>query len=658
MTWNDFSASQLTGCEVEATVRLAPGDPTSRWEIAVTRPEGLGVSTLTFPRAGGLRRQENERLAVPHGIGYLLPNPRAVLGKGEGRAWQTAWEYPRWFTLQCVAYYQDGGNGFYAACDDNAARRKRFAFFGSTEGDVDFHITHLPVDPANQEPRYVLPYGVRLGVFQGDWLTAAMRYREWGTKQPWAQKSRLHGGLVPKWVLNTGLWVWNRGRSPGVLPPAAALGAELGLPVNVLWHWWHGCPYDIGFPEYLPPREGTEPFRKAVAAAHEKGVRMLVYMNQRAWGMSTKSWKEEGAERFAVKGPDGKVKPEVYNTFTKKALASMCMGTSFWRNKYAGIAVEAFKELKIDGIYMDQACDAQRCYDPNHGHPVGGGTSWVEGFREMTGDIRRRCNGERPIVLAGEGCGEAWMPYLDLMLTLDVSRERYRPLHDVQEVIPFFQAVYHPYAATFGNYSSLSMPPYDDLWPAEFAPKEPLKLLDAKFSRQFRLEQARAFVWGQQPMLANFVERQSAERGESQAFALRLAKIRHRTREYLQYGEFLRPPKLDVPSVESDFSRLSIYAGQGSRLTSYRKSHPAVLAGAWRSKNDNVAIALANVTEEPITLSMPIDTHAYRLPDRPKVFRIDESGRRAIDRMGNLDSEPLEVELPGYGACVVELVGE
>ena len=35
-------------------------------------------------------------------------------------------------------------------------------------------------------------------------------------------------------------------------------------------------------------------------------------------------------------------------------------------------------------------------------------------------------------MLAGEGCGEGWLPYLDLMLSLQVSRERYcrqrRPL--------------------------------------------------------------------------------------------------------------------------------------------------------------------------------------------------------------------------------------
>src|SRR2546430_11572044 len=44
---------------------------------------------------------------------------------------------------------------------------------------------------------------------------------------------------------------------------------------------------------------------------------------------------------------------------------------------------------------------------------------------------------------------------------------------------------------------------YDDLWPAQFAPPEPLKLLDTRFRRQFYLEQGRSFVWGLQPTIAN-----------------------------------------------------------------------------------------------------------------------------------------------------------
>src|ERR1035441_4776512 len=103
----------------------------------------------------------------------------------------------------------------------------------------------------------------------------------------------------------------------------------------------------------------------------------------------------------------------------------------------------------VNGIYMDQACTSLACYDPTHGHPVGGGVYWMQGFRAMASDIRRRCDSRHePVVLAGEGCGEPWLPYLDLMLSLQVSRERYMT-PDAWDTIPFFPAVYHPYAVAY-----------------------------------------------------------------------------------------------------------------------------------------------------------------------------------------------------------------
>ena len=653
LTWNGFSHPGATACKVDVTVRLDADAPVSRWQIEVTKPAGLALRNIRFPRVFGLRQQPNERLAVPAWLGQQTADPRGLLRGRDGRGRRFAWTYPGSLAVQCLAYYGDGGDGLYAASDDTAAQRKTFAFWGSTGDKVHFETILYPENEATGEDCYVLPYHVLLGTFQGDWITAAERYRAWATQQRWAKQSRLQRGLVPDWVLDTSAWIWNRGRSSEVLVPAAAFQKRLGLPVSVFWHWWHGCPYDIGFPEYLPPREGTEAFRQAAARAHDDGVRFMVYMNQRAWGMSTRSWKEEGAEQFAVKEPDGKVRPEVYNIFTKQALASMCLATSFWRNKYAGLAEQAFKDLGVDGIYMDQACSHRACYDPNHGHPLGGGDSWMEGFRTLSNDIRKRCNADRRIVLAGEGCGEAWLPYLDLMLTLQVSRERYSSPADSWEVIPFFQAVYHPYAVTYGSYSSLTMPPYDELWPSEFAPEEPLALLDRRYSRQFYLEQARAFVWGQQPALANFRPEHLDQRPEETEYVMRLARVRSRATKYLLHGEFLRPPELNVPEVTSDFSRLSIYAGQRSRLTFSQKRHPLAVAGAWRATDGDVAIALASVSDRPLPLSLSLDPAYYRLPKQARAYRIDEKGREPIGPLA-ADGSSLKLELPALQAWIVE----
>ena len=341
------------------------------------------------------------------------------------------------------------------------------------------------------------------------------------------------------------------------------------------------------------------------------------------------------------------MQPEVYNTFTHTPCASMCMGTPFWRNKYAGLASEAVTRLGVDGIYMDQACSSLACFDATHGHPLGGGSYWMNGFRLLQADIRKRCEGTRNVVLAGEGCGETWLPYLDVMLSLQVSMERYAAPGD-WEPIPFFHAVYHGYGVFFGNYSSLARPPYDDLWPAEFAPKEPLKTLDRKFSGQFRLEQARAFVWGQQPTIANFLERQLEERSDEIAYAVRLANLRYTARQFLLYGTMLSTfentgeAALEVSEAPMDFSRLSIYAGQQEAVKEFQKKTPAVLASAWQAPDGAIAIVLANITDKSQQCTLKLDKAQYPLVEDSPIMVLNTAGKQIA---GHVEGNPVMIQV-------------
>jgi hypothetical protein len=260
----------------------------------------------------------------------------------------------------------------------------------------------------------------------------------------------------------------------------------------------------------------------------------MVYMNQRLWCTGTRSWTTEHAARAAVKERDGSVREEVYNVFDPQPCATMDVTTPLWQNKYGGMADTVLDQYDVDGIYMDQAVLSLVCWDSTHGHPVGGGHYWMDGFR-------------------------GWEP------------------------IPFFQAVYHPYGLTYGNYSSLVMPPYDDLWPAKSAPEHPLALLDERFRHQFYLEQARAFVWGLQPTIANFLPSQLEERPAETSYMLRLARLRKSAAEYLQYGTFVRAPDLPVPLVDVDLSRISIYAAQRGGPVMSKDRYPSAISAAWRS---------------------------------------------------------------------------
>jgi hypothetical protein len=391
LVWSDFGLRQAPALRVSAAVRLLNDSAMSEWRIAVDSPGTMAIAQVRFPRLTGIPPRAGEALAVPRWMGALARDPAPLLerpDRTDGRIRRLEWAYPGTLSLQLLALYHPSGSGLYAAADDTLAYRKTFAIWGEPDGLRGYELVHPLENPASPRVHWTPAYAALLGTFHGDWITAAERYREWGTRQVWARHSRLVRGQTPDWLLRTGMWVWNRGRSPGVVPPALALERALGLPVAIYWHWWHHGPYDTSFPDYLPPREGVDSFRTALAAAHAAGSHAMVYMNQRLWCTGTPSWKSAGAARWAVKEREGRVREEVYNVFDPQPCATMDVTTPFWRAKYAGIADTVLNDYGVDGIYMDQAVQSLVCWDSTHGHAVGGGNYWM-GVPRLRRDLRQ-----------------------------------------------------------------------------------------------------------------------------------------------------------------------------------------------------------------------------------------------------------------------------
>jgi len=335
----------------------------------------------------------------------------------------------------------------------------------------------------------------------------------------------------------------------------------------------------------------------------------------------------------------------------------MCLGTQFWKDKYASLSDSAVNTYKANGIYMDQACLALDCYDRNHGHPAGPGNYWFINFNRLSDQIRSEISEEKQLVLAGEGCGEAWLPSLDAFLTLDVSVERYAGLGP-WETIPFFQAVYHPYAITYGNYSSLIVPPYDELWPGEYAPKRPLEMLDKAFNKQFLMEQARSFVWGMQPTIANYQDFLARERKEEVGYLLNLARVRNQALKYLLYGRFLRSPDIELPEGELDISRLSIYAGKhGESVTTFRGRFPLLYAGTWQADDMDLGIALASISDDPVKITFDFSSDFYHLPPDGNIFIIDREGRKRLTAYSAKEVK-VDFTLKPRDACILEITSD
>lgn len=651
LKWEKFEGQKELSVLVR--VRLDENKALSYWNIRIEGMKDILLENLEFPRIDGIKDMGNEELATSTWMGSLIKNPRTVLADSKAKIKQMRWYYPGNMSMQLMALYNPGVNGLYASCNDTLSYAKDFSLTLDSLNTLKYSIVNYP--GLNTLKSYNTDYEAIVGSFKGDWITAAEMYREWGTKQSWCNNSRLKKGLRPAWLDSTALWVWNRGKSENVLKPATALKKELGLPVNVFWHWWHNCSYDEYFPEYFPPREGKTSFMKAISSAQKEGVRAIVYMNSFQWGDSTKSWKAENAQPYSVKDINGKMRSHVYNIFTGNSLTPMCMATEFWRNKYSSLCDSAVNSYHTNGVYMDQACLNMMCYDKGHGHSLGGGNYWVENFGKLTDQIRSKLSDKTQPMLAGEGSGENWIPYLDAFLTLPVSVERYAGVGK-SETIPFFQAVYHQYAVTYGSYSSLVTPPYDELWPKKFAPAETERSLSKEFNKQFLMEQARSFVWGLQPTIANYHTFLNSERKEEIDYLKEMVGLRYHALKYLLSGEFCRSPRIESPEEEIQISKLSIYAGrEGKSVTTFRKKVPLLYSGTWRASDKNIGIALAGIGDQSLPVDFNLNAAEYDLSLKGEIYITTVKGRELL---GSYSDGVAHVKflLPPKGLCFIEFI--
>lgn len=232
--------------------------------------------------------------------------------------------------------------------------------------------------------------------------------------------------------------------------------------------------------------------------------------------------------------------------------------------------------------------------------------AWAKGYRSILQRVRHQTKTKNPeAMLCSEGCCEVYMDLLDGFLTLSPSYERmglFRSYGDAWEPIPLFNSVYHQSVITFGSYSSMAEPPYDELWP----PRGMVDKTDfVKFADQFDMEIARCLVFGQTPMVANFHGNQLDQPRMAKSLGfLRKACILHGSlSEYLTDGEYVGLFSLDVPMVPVACISKGIYTLPGEARTFTRRA-PAVLNSSWKASDGSVATVLANHSSQPHSLGL------------------------------------------------------
>ncbi|MDH7571252.1 MAG: DUF6259 domain-containing protein, partial [Armatimonadota bacterium] len=546
----------------------------------------------------GLRAADDpagETLAFPHGGGVLLREPRAAL-----RAAAVEGIYPGWWTMQFSAYGAAAAGCLAAAVEDGAGRFKRFRWSHRPGTDtLEWSAIHFPDAPTH---RHTVPYAVSLAMLAGNHWHAAAWYRAWATRQVWCSAGPLAQRASPSLATAPGVWLWNRGDAHAVARAARAFRQALGAPVKLQWYWWHAAPYDTGFPDYFPPRGGETAFGEAVQALRNEGILAEVYVNGVFAGERSHRWEADGIARHACKKSDGSLYRYVFNVFNQAPLTPMCPTTGYLQAMLAE-TVARLSVLGVAGTYLDcVACACPvACYDASHPHQGPYGSFWVDAYRQLIPQVRRA--GGPDFTLTTESCAEPYLDLFDAFLVLDVSFDRYaffRQFAGRWEPIPLFAAVYHDYARIFGASAQPGVrQPYDPLWPP--APTgEPASVVHADYTAYLRYELARLFVWGHQPMVANWepgLEERAGVR-QSLQFLRTLVALRETYRAWLDVGRLRALPETECPWDTLCCLVSWVYQAPGSESVTERPA-PAVVAGAWESPEGRRALFLANHTLAP-----------------------------------------------------------
>ena len=142
---------------------------------------------------------------------------------------------------------------------------------------------------------------------------------------------------------------------------------------------------------------------------------------------------------------------------------------------------------------------------------------------------------------------------------------------------------------------------------------------------QFRMEQARSFVFGMQPMIANYHAFLDEMREPEMDFLRRLAETRREYAKYLLFGEMERTPAMDVPYAEIDISKVSIYAfTDGKSAAEIKKNVPLLYSGMWKAKDGESALFIVNICDEPQRLAFADGTEIEDPWIEPRGIRVIE----------------------------------
>ncbi|MHB0998149.1 MAG: DUF6259 domain-containing protein [Armatimonadota bacterium] len=593
-----------------AVVRMAvscpKGERLSRWSLKADLPEGWKVVRCDFPLIPNIGLKPGLKMSAPAGWGleydmkpgtkYDATYPSALAG------------------MQFVSLY-GSGKGLYIGAHDKRGNHKYFNINAREDG-IDYLCMNWPAIPAKSGGTYKVPFDAYIGVFDGDYYDAAQIYREFTFSAVWGKAGPVSKRSIPAWMKETDLWLMSEGDIQTNMDLRESARNFFGIPISFHWYRWHQIPHDVLYPDYFPYKDG---FPEAVKAFQRDDYHVMPYINGRLTDPNSNFWKSEYGPSAAASQENGSLYPEVY--IPNVTLNVMCPYSPVWQQEIAGLADRLKKEIGVNGVYIDQisAAGPVRCYNPVHGHPLGAGSMWVDGYRKMLSGAMSKL--AKDDILTSEENAECWIDQLDGQLMANT------PTGD-QKLIPLFPSVYSGRSLTFGfQYMA-----WDDY----------------QRSVPFRAKMGRAFVWGSQPGWVHFGRIMAPENVKEAEYLRSLARCRRFGRQYLTYGQFL-----GMLSVSGVKDRIESDATKSMGGT-YSIDLPAVLASSWLGQDGTVGIALANMSDKPqkAGLILPLNKAGIKPGE---TFTLKTFGTEGLIHTIRSGKQDFSISIPERGAFILSI---
>lgn len=572
--------------------------------IAIRAPAPCAIAEVRFPlvalRLPFSGSGEEDRLLWPECDGTVLRNPTQNRADREFR-------YPGVASLQMMAAF-DKSAGLYLASRDQRAHAK--TFWSRRAGkSLEFGIAHLlPQSPVDQ---WELGYDVDLaglrpsaGLKTVTWEAAADLYRQWAVGQPWCRQTmarRVVTGDVPKWMTEPSLILTYslRGQMPdGTVGDRRSTVVEqvdgwrevVGAPITCLIMSWEKLDTWVT-PDYFPPYGGESEFAAMTKALHARGHHTMVFLSGLHWTLhkdlagpdrprvvvDQQAEFDRRGRALAISDAQGQAVISGKPTEGVGQTATICSSTPLAREILLGASMRC-QQLDIDCVQVDQIVGGgmKECLHPRHDHPPGGGNWCSEALYRLFGEIRKEGKARDPnFGFSIEEPGELYLPLLDTYHARDLHQGRWPRSGAGVMGVPLFTHVYHDYIAGYGSEGC-------------YATDRPNQLALYQIGMNLVCGKIPAIaLWGR------WLDPKKLEANQRRLLRAHLDLWRGPAGEFLNFGQRMASPDLDVPAVEMVFTEKD---GKTRRTLAV----PSILHGAWRLADGRSGTIFACIADKPV----------------------------------------------------------